>query len=398
MADSIVTYSKNIQRTFEELPLTNVDSLIFTSLAYLNFESAKTSLVVGDWHEQTEKYVSLTPCGGKIVKLHDIISLANWDDLIANSWMTDSPESKELLAALQASRRYRSIECACYTNELSRQIEKQFSAVTFVYPCGDKSFNYVAYRGTDGTFTGWKEDFNLCYKDIIPSQRTALSYLSGVTSLNSYPIYIGGHSKGGNLAVFASCCCDAKTDERIKGVFNHDGPSFLNDPSPRVNNPEWLAKYHKTVPESSIIGMILEDDTHYHVVQSTSHSVFQHNPFSWILENNQFLYQDEINASAKVFDQALSDWIKSATDEERERYIDSIYAILASSGHERFSDFQENTPANVKTIVKNGLSVDKNTMDFIMRLSGDFARIIRDDSFNKLIESTPLVKRFRNSN
>lgn len=399
---SIITYLQQIQRTFSELPPNEVDSLIFSTLSYLNFEEAETTLEVSVPGAQAseagvtrEKHVSLTPCDTVRVKLHDIISLANWNKLIANSWMENSADdSHEFLAALQASRRYRDIECCCYKNELSPSIEKQFSAITFVYPNEVSPFNYVAYRGTDGTFTGWKEDFNLCYRDVIPSQRTALNYLSGAFTMNDFPLYVGGHSKGGNLAVFAAACCDAKTFDRVAAIFNHDGPSFLNDPSPRTQEEKFIAKYSKTVPESSIIGMILEDDDNYTVVKSTEHSVFQHNPFSWILDGLAFEKQDEINKSAKLFDEALADWIRSATDEERERYIDSIYAILASTGHERFSDFTENTPANVKTIIKNGLSVDKNTMDFIMRLSGDFARIIRDDSFNKIIEGNPLVKRF----
>lgn len=388
---SIVTYLQNEQRTFDEFPFNEVDSLVLSSVCYFNFECAKVSLTVENDGKETTHSLDLVPWGNDAVLLHDILCLANIDELISNSWLYFSPESKDFVLALTASRRYRDISCTCYKNEVADAIEKQFAAINFTH-VGKHSFNYVAYRGTDGTFSGWKEDFNLSYKSIIPSQRNALFYLSGIALLNDYPIIVGGHSKGGNLATFAALCCEEALFERIALVFNHDGPSFLTSPSPRKDSKSFNEKYFKTVPESSIIGMILQKDDHYTVVKSTSHSVFQHNPFSWIVEKHNFVKQEEINPSAQFFDAAVAEWINAETDEEREKFIDALYAVLISSGHSKFSEFQQNMPANVATIVKNGMLIDKQTRKFIFKVIGDFASIIKDESLSRLAEASPLTK------
>lgn len=389
---NIVTYLKDEQRTFDEAPLNEVDSLILSSVSYFNFEYAKTTLSIAEDDTEIAKHIDLAPVDSKRVKLHDILCLCDNETLIHNSWLEYSKEAtSEFIQELRGSRRYRDLLCTAYINECSDVIEKQFSAVTFIHE-GKKPFIYVAFRGTDGTFSGWKEDFNLSYKNIIPSQRTALNYLSGASLINGGEIYVGGHSKGGNLATYASACTEQNLFERITKVFNHDGPSFKNSPSPRVDAEKYLLKYSKTVPESSIIGMILEDDDHYTVVQSTEHSVFQHNPFSWIVEGNEFVKQESINPSAEFFDSALAEWINSKTDEERERFIDSAYAVLASSGHDKFCDFQENLPSNVATILKTGLMTDKQTRKFIFKMIGDFAGVIKDESMSRLAEASPIAK------
>ena len=147
------------------------------------------------------------------------------------------------------------MELAFYANERSDAVEKQFSATTFVVPgrvaaqaegapyedgCGMRAgrdeFACLAFRGTDGSFAGWKEDFNLCFKEVIPSQRAAAAYLSGVASAVEGPLAAGGHSKGGNLAEFAALVVDEGAYARLAGVYNHDGPSFLDDPSPRIHD------------------------------------------------------------------------------------------------------------------------------------------------------------------
>ena len=181
---NIVTYMAEEQRTFAESPFNPVDSLVFATLAYFNYEVAPG--------------VDLASPDG--VLLHDVVMLSDWEALTAHSWMEDAKDTEAFLHVLSASRRMRDVRASFYANERSEIVEKQFSAVTLTFPAADGEVAYLAYRGTDGSFAGWKEDFNLCFKEVIPSQCTAAAYLSGVASALACPRIVGGHSKGGNLA------------------------------------------------------------------------------------------------------------------------------------------------------------------------------------------------------
>ena len=223
---NIVTYMAEEQRTFAESPFNPVDSLVFATLAYFNYEVAPG--------------VDLASPDG--VLLHDVVMLSDWEALTAHSWMEDAKDTEAFLHVLSASRRMRDVRASFYANERSEIVEKQFSAVTLTFPAADGEVAYLAYRGTGGSFAGWKEDFNLCFKEVIPSQCTAAAYLSGVASALACPLIVGGHSKGGNLAEYAALVADESAFERLRGVFNHDGPSFLDDPSPRIDDDRFHAQ------------------------------------------------------------------------------------------------------------------------------------------------------------
>lgn len=368
---NIVSYMENDQRTFSESPLNPVDSLVLSTLAYFNYEA--TGLVG-------------SPSSNRVL-LHDIVALSDWKVLCCSNWLEDAKEAPRFLRALMASRRYRSTLVAFYVNESSDAVEKQFSAVTLFLPDsagGSEETAYLAFRGTDGSFAGWKEDFNLCFKDVIPSQQAAAAYVSGVASACTCPLVLGGHSKGGNLAEYAASVVDESIYSRIAGIYNHDGPSFLGDPSPRMGQPCFSQLLHKTVPESSAFGMILERREDYRVVQSTALSVFQHEPFSWKVEGPDFLYQESLNPSAAFFDSALDTWLRRRTTAERERFIDTIYELFVSTEANTWGEFQEKLFANMRTLLGTGSKLDPETKRFVGQTLGSLAGVVRDETVRRL--------------
>ena len=320
--DSIVTYIEREQRTFIESPVNPVDSLVFSSLCYFNFDQLVLKPELSAVRCSLDTHTS-TP-----VLLSDILALCEVNSLTEGSWLKDSEETVRFIQAIRASRRYRDVSVALFVDETSDAVDKQFSACTFFFESGQGIMAYIAFRGTDGTLTGWKEDFNLSYKPVIPSQRSALAYVSGVSSATTCQLILGGHSKGGNLAQYAALCTDEGTYRRIIAIYDHDGPSFLEDPSPRRTTAEYDRKLHKLVPESSAFGMILERRDDYRVVQSSASAIFQHHPFSWMVEGDDFVYQQDLNASAQFFDEALDTWLRSKTPAERERFIQTIYDLI----------------------------------------------------------------------
>lgn len=357
--DSIVTYIEREQRTFTESPVNAVDSLVLSSLCYFNFNKLVLKPELSTVSCPLDTHTS-TP-----VLLSDILALCDVDWLTEGSWLKDSEDTLRFVQAIRASRRYRNVSVAFFVDEISDAVDKQFSATTFFLQSTSGAIAYIAFRGTDGTLTGWKEDFNLSYKPVIPSQRSALAYVSGVSSATQCPLILGGHSKGGNLAQYAALCTDESTYQRIVAVYDHDGPSFLEDPSPRRTTADYDCKLHKLVPESSAFGMILERRDDYRVVQSSASAIFQHHPFSWIVNGDDFVYQEDLNASAQFFDEALDTWLRSKTPAERERFIQTIYDLIMQTNATSWAEFQTRLGANVATVMGAGSKLDSDTKQFL---------------------------------
>lgn len=357
--DSIVTYIEREQRTFTESPVNAVDSLVLSSLCYFNFNKLVLKPELSTVSCPLDTHTS-TP-----VLLSDILALCDVDWLTEGSWLKDSEDTLRFIQAIRASRRYRNVSVAFFVDEISDAVDKQFSATTFFLQSTSGAIAYIAFRGTDGTLTGWKEDFNLSYKPVIPSQRSALAYVSGVSSATQCPLILGGHSKGGNLAQYAALCTDESTYQRIVAIYDHDGPSFLEDPSPRRTTADYDCKLHKLVPESSAFGMILERRDDYRVVQSSASAIFQHHPFSWIVNGDDFVYQEDLNASAQFFDEALDTWLRSKTPAERERFIQTIYDLIMQTNATSWAEFQTRLGANVATVMGAGSKLDSDTKQFL---------------------------------
>ncbi len=380
--DSIVTYIEREQRTFAETPFNPVDSLVFSSLCYLNFEAITDEELEGC-------ATNLDVHTSRQVLLADILSLIPANKLPLGSWLEDADDTDRFFLAVRASRRYRNVAVSLYANEYSKAVDKQFSACTFSFKDDKDSCFYIAFRGTDGSFTGWKEDFNIAYQPVISSQRTAVSYLSGVSSAYVGRLILGGHSKGGNLAEYAALCTDEATYDRIEAVFNHDGPSFLADPSPRRDTDEYKRKLCKLVPESSAFGMILERRADYRVVQSSAFAVFQHHPFSWLVEGDDFLYQEEINSTAQFFDEALDAWLRSKTPAERERFIQTVFDLFVETDAESWAQFQENLGSNVASMIGAGSKLDPDTKRFLGSTIAGLGSTLRNQTLERLRKLGP---------
>ena len=344
---NIVSYVAREQRTFEELPFNVVDGLVMATLSYLRYE--RNDRMPAD---------PAVP-----VLLNDVLALTSWKDLVRGSWMRDADDSRPFLRALMASRRYRDAHVSFYVNEHSDAVEKQFSAITLTVGDGR---TYVSFRGTDGSLAGWKEDFNLCFMDVTPSQQSAVAYVSGVASALPGHLVLTGHSKGGNLAQYAALCVGDDVFARIDAVCNYDGPSFLDDPSPRVHDDAYRRLLFKGVPESSLFGMILENGDDYRVVQSSALLIFQHEPFSWLVSHGDFLYQDGLNRTALWADGTLDGWLRSRTPDQRAQFIDTIYDFIAASGVKTADDLHRNFGSIVMNIATSTAKLDPEDRAFIL--------------------------------
>ena len=282
-------------------------------------------------------------------------------------------KNKNLLFALAASPRFRDIKINYYVSKISSDEEKQFSATTFIL---NDEYAYIGFRGTDSTVIGWKEDFNMAFVSPIPSQLEGVNYVNKVANLIPHKLLIGGHSKGGNIAVYSSMNCDNNIKQRIKTIYSHDGPGFREEV---INSKEFKSiknKINKTMPYSSLVGILLENHEYYHVVKSNGvGGIMQHDPFSWEINKDDFVYLDNLSNKSKYINKTLNTWLSQISDEKRKQFIDSIFNILNSTNSETITDIALNWKVNFPIILDALKNMDPEEKVLIMELFGQLASL-----------------------
>ena len=224
-----------------------------------------------------------------------------------------------------------------YTHEYDEAQAKQFDALSFLLPDGTL---FVAFMGTDTSLAGWKEDFNMSFLSAVPAQARAAAYAADMSALcPDMPLRIGGHSKGGNLAAWAAIHLPADLQEhRLLSAYNNDGPGFARD---MLETPEYLRvadKLHTYIPESSIVGVLLEHAEDYAVIDSANRSVMQHEPMAWCVIGPRFVHLGQRSQRGRLSDGVLQEWIGSMPPAEREQFTDALFDVLSLSGKARTLD------------------------------------------------------------
>ena len=312
---------------FTQMPVNPVDALIFSTLSYIDFQD-----IVPDTPDQS---ISMEAAAAGLFSLADPVS------------RTRVKKDLELLKAAAESHRFDNIRLSFYRSILIPEEDTQFAAITIFLEDGSA---YIAFRGTDNTLTGWKEDFNMSFQPSIPAQQLALQYVQEFAAAHPIPIWMGGHSKGGNLAVYAASKCSELLQKRIVEVYNQDGPGFsaemMNDPGYR----NILPKVRSFLPQSSVIGMLLEHEEAYIVIRSTQVSVLQHDPYSWEVCGPNFEPMQAITADSQFLNQTIKEWIADMDAQERSRLVDAMFGLLGTGGIDRALDIFH--PKNIRTYIK----------------------------------------------
>ncbi|WP_352400188.1 Mbeg1-like protein [Anaerotignum sp.] len=292
--------------TLEQSPFQDVDGLILTCLSYHFFT------------EVMEQY------GATPVPIEVLAQRVK--DLPQEKLRMRDPQDVVLLQLMGKSLRFKNMEVCFYVDRVDLEKEAQFSAITILL--GDGTF-FIAYRGTDLTLIGWKEDFNMSFLDFVPAQIAAAAYLLYVATNLTGNMRIGGHSKGGNLAVFASAVAPSKVKDRILCIYNHDGPGFQEGMLRFQGYKEIVPKIYSFVPQSSIIGMLMSRQGGYTVVKSGEKGLLQHDPYSWEVSGKDFVRLESVSIESKFWDKTLKSWLKSLTPEKREKFVDALFELLS---------------------------------------------------------------------
>ena len=257
----------------------------------------------------------------------------------------------DLLQRAGESLRFGSLTVGAYINKIDCETEEQFSAICFSH---GNEWTFLAFRGTDDTLVGWKEDFNLGYMDSVPAQTDALCYLESIAdALPENQIFLGGHSKGGNLALYAAAHANTDIQKRLLTVFSNDGPGFRDD---FFSSDGYLAIKDRVccfVPRLSIVGMLFEREDGYTVVDSTEKNMFmQHDPFNWHVLGKHFVTCKSRGDESKFVDRTVNKWIKELTPIEREQFIETIFGILQDTEAKTNSELSANWFENILKMLK----------------------------------------------
>ena len=333
---NIIDYVEQEFRTVREKPLSAVDTLVLSELSYINLGAVLSEL----------------SSDAETIELRDLLRAEAFDSLFHD--VRDTQSNRRLLFALAASPRFRHMRIGNLKEKQSDQLEEQFAAVT-VYP--DEAHVCVVFRGTDATLIGWKEDFNMAFLPVVPAQSDAVDYVNRIGTLFPGRLSVCGHSKGGNLAVYAAMQCDFAVQARITAVYSHDGPGFASDIQEKAEYRSVADRIHKLLPQSSLIGMLLENHGTYTVVESSQIGIMQHDPHSWEVQGAGFVTVEELTADSRFLNRTLKNWLAGMTVEERNAFFDSVFELLAAGDASRTNEIMR--PQNLLAYFKT-LRADEN--------------------------------------
>lgn len=265
----------------------------------------------------------------------------------------------ELLRRAAKSRRFGAMRLNAYEEILDEAKEEQFAALCT--ELGDGTV-YCAFRGTDDTLVGWKEDLNMGVLDEVPSQAQALDYLKRIARwYGSEKLRVGGHSKGGNLAVYSAVHAPETVQERVVQVYNNDGPGFRSDlsdtPEYRRIEPRILA----ILPQSSIVGQMLEHPYEMTVVHSTGSGIWQHNGFTWEVLGCGFVREPSLSREGKRNEETFESVAAALSIPQRKAFVEAFYEVLTGTGARTLSELSEEKLKNAAGMLKTYRDLEEPT-------------------------------------
>ncbi len=314
--------------TFAERPFNEVDNLILSTLAYLKMD--------GLVPENPSASVSIADLPAKY-------KAAGYDQ---TAFFNDPYPLAEKAAD---TARFKDVRVSRYMSRTETDEAVQFAAVTF--DLGDGT-QYVAYRGTDETIVGWREDFNLALLPKTPGQSEAVDYVNAVAADTAGKLRLGGHSKGGNFAVYAAAFCEEATKKRILSVYSNDGPGFLHEIADSEAYKSILPRIQKIIPDSSLIGILLSGSEPKHVIASAARGVMQHNPYTWNILGQHFVAAERRDPFSVFIDETMARWIETLNDEQKQTLITAIFDSLEASGVSTVNDLKTGNLATYNAILQ----------------------------------------------
>ena len=345
---NIIDYLKEYgAKSFEEVPFGEADVLLLAQLSYLKFDGIVPTIA-----QHSEG-----------ITLEEIDRRMDPALVFADKWY--EKENRRLWETLLGCRRYERMRCGNYRARTQEEEETQFGAVTF-FPEGCEPV--IAFRGTDDSVVGWTEDFNMAFTRPLPSQRMSAVYLNQVSCRIGGQFRVCGHSKGGNLAVFASMWAEEGVRRRIREVYSLDGPGFLPELLSEEGYREIRGRLRRILPASSVVGMLLQNEERYEVVKSSACGMMQHDAYTWQIENGRLVREADLEAKQKKMDKVLNEWIFTLSESERELFVNTFFGLIGKTGATTVYEFAQDWKNNLRICLRELGRIEPDTRKRIRQI------------------------------
>lgn len=315
-----------------------------------------------------------------IIKENEVVTIKELSERFKEKDISDMEilwgDDINLFPAMGNSKRFGEMKATKYVNKISIEQEKQFSAITILMP--DDTI-YISYRGTDNTVIGWKEDLNMTFKSHIPSQIDAKDYLEEIVKIYPNKLRVGGHSKGGNLAVYASAFTNDDIKKRIINIYNNDGPGFNDEIIETKEYRDIIERIDTFIPQDSIFGRLLNHEEKYTVVKSNQKGIMQHDLYSWQVLGKSFVYLEEVTNGSKFIDKSITEWLEQIDIVKREQVIDIIFQVINTTKADTISDLKTHWFLNAKTLLNSYKLLEPENKKMVLETLSALFRIVKDN-------------------
>ncbi len=349
---NIIDYAANEFRSFLDFPPNEVDYAIFALLSYFDFSV-------------------FLPLYGDSISFSDMYDLSKKDAFLKRVSYTENDDL--LFSSVFGNPRFKHVIALRYEHFFFPASEEQFAAISFYLPTGEE---VIAFRGTDASLIGWKEDFNLCSDTPLESQIDAAKYLRKELHYSNKSLSLVGHSKGGNLASYCYFSSSETERKRIRSVYSFDGPGFSNEMR-KLLHPVNDEKYFHLVPEESIIGQLYNESTFSISIQSDAHHIYQHSLYRWLVDENSFLRARFINPSYKKWMVSFNEWAKKTPLEDRHFLVNTIYECIVSSKIKNAKELRESLPSSLLRIRKEIKRLPEEQVERLRKICDAFPYVLK---------------------
>lgn len=338
--------------SFEERAFSEIDALVLTELEYLPLENVVPS------DENGENFVTVKEIA-EYMQEHK-------QELFDENPMMITEERHEVSQVIADAPRFQSLKFFGVVSVWDKDTTKQFAAVTVEV---EPSVRLVVFRGTDETLIGWKEDFLMTYSPLVAAQTDAKEYLAKQASLWDGDLMISGHSKGGNLAIYAAATQVEDVQLRIVDIFCFDSPGLYRSVLETKGYQNIVPLAMRYIPQDSLVGLMLESEVPYVIVKSNATGAMQHSAMTWEIEDGQFIKMEKLTKNSQLNDQTFKKWTESVSDEELELFWNVFFELLFSVGIDTVNDLYGEFMHYVQEFLKAAGNMDEEKRELLTRIA-----------------------------
>jgi len=338
--------------SFEERAFSEIDALVLTELEYLPLEKVVPS------DENGEIFVTVKEIA-EYMQEHK-------QELFDENPMMITEERHEVSQVIVDAPRFQSLKFFGVVSVWDKDTTKQFAAVTVEV---EPSVRLVIFRGTDDTLIGWKEDFLMTYSPLVAAQTDAKEYLAKQASLWGGDLMISGHSKGGNLAIYAAATQEEDVQLRIVDIFCFDSPGLYRSVLETKGYQNIVPLAMRYIPQDSLVGLMLESEVPYVIVKSNATGAMQHSAMTWEIEDGQFIKMEKLTKNSQLNDQTFKKWTESVSDEELELFWNVFFELLFSVGIDTVNDLYGQFMHYVQEFLKAAGDMDEEKRELLTRIA-----------------------------